>query len=137
MSGEDQEGERKRSADDVSLLIGGIDLSRLLELARLTDTLLIDADGVYDLADVNDGLLLGLKGTMSELSWTFSPNDAGSQMGCGRTRRATLCRTAGSIATLQLPPAGPWRAGAHAEAWWGVVTSSAACRAASRSGRMR
>src|SRR6266545_5288562 len=42
------------------------DLTRLLELARLTDTLLIDADGVYDLGNVNDRLLLGLKGTMSE-----------------------------------------------------------------------
>jgi excisionase family DNA binding protein len=42
------------------------DLSRLLELARLTDTLLIDSDGIYDLADFNDRLLLGLKGTMSE-----------------------------------------------------------------------
>jgi excisionase family DNA binding protein len=42
------------------------DLSRLLELARLTDTLLIDGDGVYELADFNDRLLLGLKGTMSE-----------------------------------------------------------------------
>jgi len=42
------------------------DLSRLLELARLTDTLVIDADGVYDLTDFNDRLLLGLKGTMSE-----------------------------------------------------------------------
>lgn len=41
------------------------DLSRLLELARLTDTLVIDGDGVYDLADFNDRLLLGLKGTMS------------------------------------------------------------------------
>ncbi len=42
------------------------DLSRLLELARLTDTLLIDGDGTYNLADFNDRLLLGLKGTMSE-----------------------------------------------------------------------
>src|SRR6266581_7885087 len=42
------------------------DLARLLELARLTDTLVIDADGVYDLRDFNDRLLLGLKGTMSE-----------------------------------------------------------------------
>jgi DNA invertase Pin-like site-specific DNA recombinase len=42
------------------------DLSKLLELARLTDTLVVDADGVYDLADINDRLLLGLKGTMSE-----------------------------------------------------------------------
>src|SRR5450759_1514338 len=42
------------------------DLSRLLEYARLTDTLVIDGDGVYDLAEFNDRLLLGLKGTMSE-----------------------------------------------------------------------
>lgn len=42
------------------------DLSRLLELARLTDTLVIDGDGVYDLTDFNDRMLLGLKGTMSE-----------------------------------------------------------------------
>ncbi|ABD11460.1 recombinase family protein [Frankia casuarinae] len=42
------------------------DFARLLELARLTDALLVDADGVYDLADINDRLLLGLKGSMSE-----------------------------------------------------------------------
>lgn len=42
------------------------DLSKLLELARLTDTLVVDADGVYDLADFNDRILLGLKNTMSE-----------------------------------------------------------------------
>jgi hypothetical protein len=41
------------------------DLSRLLEYARLTDTLVVDSDGVYDLAEFNDRLLLGLKGTMS------------------------------------------------------------------------
>ena len=33
------------------------DLARLLELARLTDTLVIDADGVYDLSDFNDRLV--------------------------------------------------------------------------------
>jgi DNA invertase Pin-like site-specific DNA recombinase len=42
------------------------EFARLLELARLTDTLLVDSDGIYDLSDVNDRLLLGLKGTMSE-----------------------------------------------------------------------
>jgi len=42
------------------------DLQRLLELSALTDTLIIDADGIYDLHDFNDRLLLGLKGTMSE-----------------------------------------------------------------------
>src|ERR1019366_5922869 len=47
------------------------DLARLLELARLTDTLVIDNDGVYDLSDINDRLLLGLKSQMSEaeLHW--------------------------------------------------------------------
>ncbi|MFD8726304.1 recombinase family protein [Streptomyces sp. NPDC059629] len=42
------------------------DFARLLEIARLSGTLLIDEDGVYDLADINDRLLLGLKGQMSE-----------------------------------------------------------------------
>ena len=47
------------------------DLSRLLELARLTDTLVVDSDGTYDLASFNDRLLLGLKGTMSEAELHF------------------------------------------------------------------
>ncbi len=42
------------------------DLQRLLELCSLTETLIVDADGIYDLASFNDRLLLGLKGTMSE-----------------------------------------------------------------------
>jgi DNA invertase Pin-like site-specific DNA recombinase len=42
------------------------DLQRLLEFCSLTDTLIVDADGVYDLQHFNDRLLLGLKGTMSE-----------------------------------------------------------------------
>ena len=32
----------------------------------LTDTLVIDADGIYDPRQLNDRLVLGLKGTMSE-----------------------------------------------------------------------
>jgi DNA invertase Pin-like site-specific DNA recombinase len=42
------------------------DMSRLLEFARITGTLVIDADGIYDLADINDRLLLGLKSQLSE-----------------------------------------------------------------------
>lgn len=42
------------------------DWYRLLDLAGLTDTLIADADGVYHPAMVNDRLLLGMKGTMSE-----------------------------------------------------------------------
>jgi DNA invertase Pin-like site-specific DNA recombinase/predicted DNA-binding transcriptional regulator AlpA len=43
------------------------DLAKLLELARLTDTLVIDADGIYDLSDINDRMLLGLKNQMAEV----------------------------------------------------------------------
>jgi DNA invertase Pin-like site-specific DNA recombinase len=43
-----------------------IDWHRLLEICALTDTLILDEDGVYDPAHFNDRLLLGLKGTMSE-----------------------------------------------------------------------
>lgn len=42
------------------------DWHRLLEICGLTDTLILDEDGLYDPADFNDRLLLGLKGTMSE-----------------------------------------------------------------------
>ncbi len=42
------------------------DLQRLLELCGLTDTLIVDGDGIYDLCSFNDRLLVGLKGTMSE-----------------------------------------------------------------------
>lgn len=42
------------------------DLQRLLEFCSITDTLIVDADGIYDLRHFNDRLLLGLKGTMSE-----------------------------------------------------------------------
>jgi excisionase family DNA binding protein len=57
-------------------LVLGIDVSRLarscrdwhqlLEMCALFDTLIADADGVYDASHFNDRLLLGLKGTMSE-----------------------------------------------------------------------
>jgi DNA invertase Pin-like site-specific DNA recombinase len=44
----------------------GTDWYRLLELCALSGALLADADGIYDPAEYNDRLLLGLKGTMSE-----------------------------------------------------------------------
>src|SRR6266550_7966125 len=47
------------------------DWYRLLEICALTDTLVIDEEGVYDPGLYNDRLLLGFKGTMSEaeLHW--------------------------------------------------------------------
>ncbi|WP_295432602.1 recombinase family protein [uncultured Thiodictyon sp.] len=47
------------------------DWQRLLELCALTRTLVIDEDGCYDPGDFNDGLLLGLKGTMAQAELHF------------------------------------------------------------------
>jgi DNA invertase Pin-like site-specific DNA recombinase len=78
-SAADREGFQ-RLVRDVSLghtgLVMGLEVSRLarnstdwhrlLELCALTDTLIIDEDGLYEPAHFNDRLLLGLKGTLSE-----------------------------------------------------------------------
>jgi len=42
------------------------DWHRLLELCGMSETLIMDDDGLYNPNDFNDRLLLGLKGTMSE-----------------------------------------------------------------------
>jgi DNA invertase Pin-like site-specific DNA recombinase len=42
------------------------DWHRLLEICALTDTLILDEDGIYDPTHFNDRLVLGLKGAMSE-----------------------------------------------------------------------
>jgi len=47
------------------------DWYRLLELCAFTDTVIIDEDGVYNPAEFNDQLLLGLKGTMSQAELHF------------------------------------------------------------------
>jgi DNA invertase Pin-like site-specific DNA recombinase len=70
----------QRLVSEVSLdhvgIIFGVEMSRLarsnkdwhqlLELCALFHTLIADLDGIYDPAQYNDRLLLGLKGTMSE-----------------------------------------------------------------------
>jgi DNA invertase Pin-like site-specific DNA recombinase len=47
------------------------DWHRLIEICSLTSTLIIDEDGIYNPADFNDALLLGLKGTMSAAELHF------------------------------------------------------------------
>lgn len=47
------------------------DWHRLLELCALTDTLILDEDGLDDCNDFNDRLLLGMKGTLSEAELHF------------------------------------------------------------------
>jgi DNA invertase Pin-like site-specific DNA recombinase len=78
-SATDREGFQKLVADvgmgragivlglEVSRLArNSTDWHRLLEICALSDTLILDEDGIYDPAHFNDRLLLGLKGTMSE-----------------------------------------------------------------------
>jgi DNA invertase Pin-like site-specific DNA recombinase len=45
----------------------GRDWHTLLEFCRLVGTILIDEDGIYDPREPNDRLLLGMKGTLSEM----------------------------------------------------------------------
>lgn len=47
------------------------DWGRLMEICAITQTVLIDDDGIYEPNNFNDRLLLGLKGTMSEAELHF------------------------------------------------------------------
>ena len=81
-SGSNSEGRHgfQHLVSEVSLgragIIVGIEVSRLsrsssdwnklLQIAALSDTLIMDEDGIYNVNDFNDRLLLGLKGTLCE-----------------------------------------------------------------------
>ena len=81
-SGADTDGRHgfQHLVSEVSLgragIIAGIEVSRLsrsssewsrlLQISALADTLIMDEDGIYNVNDFNDRLLLGLKGTLSE-----------------------------------------------------------------------
>ena len=81
-SGSDSEGRQgfQYLISEVSMgragIIAGIEVSRLsrsssdwnrlLQIAALSDALIMDEDGIYNVNDFNDRLLLGLKGTLSE-----------------------------------------------------------------------
>jgi DNA invertase Pin-like site-specific DNA recombinase len=84
VSSEEREGFRKLVAEvglgragivmglEVSRLArNSADWHRLIEICALTDTLILDEDGIYNPGDFNDRLLLGLKGTMSEAEIHF------------------------------------------------------------------
>lgn len=48
-----------------------LDWHRLIQICAWAETLVIDEDGCYDPADFNDGLLLGLKGTLAQAELHF------------------------------------------------------------------
>jgi len=67
----------------------GRDWHTLLEFCGLVGTLIADEDGVYDPRHPNDRLLLGMKGTMSEMELSILRQRAGeAQEAEGSSRRA-------------------------------------------------
>lgn len=77
----------------------GRDWHHLIDLCALAGTLVIDPDGVYDPRLVNDRLLLGLKGTMSEYELSLL-RQRGIEARDGKARRGALRFT--------LPPGYLW-----------------------------
>jgi DNA invertase Pin-like site-specific DNA recombinase len=77
----------------------GRDWHHLIDLCALAATLVIDPDGTYDPRLVNDRLLLGLKGTMSEYELSLL-RQRGIEARDGKARRGAL--------RFALPPGYCW-----------------------------
>lgn len=77
----------------------GRDWHHLIDLCALAATLVIDPEGIYDPRLVNDRLLLGLKGTMSEYELSLL-RQRGIEARDGKARRGALRFT--------LPPGYCW-----------------------------
>ena len=70
------------------------DWHHLIDLCALTATLIIDGEGAYDPREVNDRLLLGLKGTMSEFELSLFRQ---------RARKAFEMKVAAGHAMWEMP----------------------------------
>jgi DNA invertase Pin-like site-specific DNA recombinase len=74
------------------------DWHRLIELCALTATLILDEDGIYDPANFNDRLLLGLKGTMSEAELhILKARMRGGQLNKARRGELEMCPPVGLV----------------------------------------
>ena len=123
----------QRLVADVSLrkvgIIMGYEVSRvsrncadwhpLLELCGLFDTLIADADGIYNPRDFNDRLLLGLKGTLAEaeLHSLRLRLDAGRLSKAGRGELRNPSRPGSSVTGTVSSSSIPIRASKVAPAW--------------------
>jgi len=102
----------------------GRDWHHLIELCALTGALVIDPDGAYDPRLVNDRLLLGLKGTMSEYELSLmrqrgiAARDSKAQRGEFRFTLPPSCRPTPTRATGRFTSRAPtaWRACARRRA---------------------
>jgi DNA invertase Pin-like site-specific DNA recombinase len=73
------------------------DWHRLLEISALAGTLICDEDGLYDPADFNDRLLLGLKGTMSAELHFIRARFRGGQLSKARRGELRMGLTVGLV----------------------------------------
>ena len=74
------------------------DVARLAEFGRITGTLLIDPNGVYDPADMNNRVNLGFKGTMGEALCRF-PDKASSGSPFSRSKLRPWLRSVAGCTT--------------------------------------
>ncbi|MDR2374432.1 MAG: recombinase family protein [Bifidobacteriaceae bacterium] len=70
------------------------DVARLMQFAVITETVFVDADGVYDPTDPNDRMVLGFKATMGEMELHVM---------AGRMREAKRAAAARGELRVQLP----------------------------------
>ena len=101
---DNREGFQMLMADVANGLVGAVacieasrlsrsssDWTRLIEICSMTDTLIIDSDGVYNPNDFNDRILLGMKGTMSEAELHFLQERMRGGL-LNKAQRGELCR---------------------------------------------
>lgn len=78
------------------------DWQRLIWFCSLTETLLGDQDGLYDPSHLDDRMVLGLKGTISELEWHTIRR---------RLREAALSKAGRGELEIALPAGYQWQGG--------------------------
>ena len=105
------------------------DWYQLLDLCALTDTLIADAEGIYHPAAVNDRLLLGLKGTMSEALCRI-PDKTSQGYSSDRTRlHLWMIFSLGQACTTPGPPGSSNRGLQPTPIAWITLTGCAGRRA--------
>ena len=72
----------------------GRDWHTLIEFCGLVGTIIVDEDGIYDPRHPNDRLLLGMKGTMSELELSLLRQRSHEALKCKARRGALFLRVA-------------------------------------------
>jgi DNA invertase Pin-like site-specific DNA recombinase len=111
----------------------GRDWHTLIEFCGLVGTIIIDEDGVYDPRHPNDRLLLGIKGTMSELELPILHQRSLEELK-QKARRGELCLTVaigyvkvGHSSRAKALASGPSPLSARSEPYVGMLRKPTTC----------